>query len=117
MPGDEPPATQTAVPDVPPWQRSPGAALVPADSFTALINRGTEYNLNNDYSHAMADFNEAIRLNPNSAAAFCGRAAVYYNLADYDRAIADYDHVLRLEPNNRMAGMFRALTVEKKNQR
>lgn len=109
----EPPPAMTSLP----WLRPPAAPMAPADSFAALISRGTEYNLNSDYARAMADFNEAIRLNSNSAAGYYGRAAVYYNMGDYDRALQDYDRVLQIEPKNAMASMFRALTDEKKTQR
>ena len=100
-----------------PWAQPSDASIGPANSVAELIQRGNQYNLNSDYAHAIADFNQAIRLDSNSAPAFYGRAAVYYNMGDYDRAIQDYDQVLRLDPRNGMAVTFRALTYEKKNQR
>ncbi len=111
-PAAAPPAAPAA-----PWFQPPDASIGPVTNVAALIERGTKYNLNSDYDRAIADFNEAIRLDPNSAAAFYGRAAVYYNMGDYDRAIQDYDQVLRIDPRYNMAPMFRALTYEKKNQR
>jgi hypothetical protein len=111
-PADASPTTAAA-----PWAQPPDAAIAPANSVAVLIERGNQYNLNSDYAHAIADFNEAIRRDSSSAPAFYGRAAVYYNMGDYDRAIQDYDQVLRLDPRNGMAVTFRALTYEKKNQR
>jgi|SRR6266436_4441249 tetratricopeptide (TPR) repeat protein len=77
-----------------------------------------------DYDRAIADFNEAIRLNPtddnqfssgmrettfhkcllenvfrvHAALAYSGRANVYRKKGEQDRAIADYRKVLVLKP-------------------
>jgi tetratricopeptide (TPR) repeat protein len=51
-----------------------------------------------DYDSAIADFNEAIRLNPNFALAFKERGYAYYLKEDHDRAIADYSEAIRLDP-------------------
>jgi tetratricopeptide (TPR) repeat protein len=53
-----------------------------------------------DYDRAIADYTEAIRLNPNDAFAFCARGNAYYTgKKDYDRAIADYSEAVRFKPN------------------
>lgn len=101
----------------PPAAAAANALLPPANGVAALIERGTQYNLNSNYERALADFTEAIRQAPNSAQAYYGRAAVYYNIGDYDRAIQDYDQVLRIDPRNSSAVTFRALTSDMKNQR
>ncbi len=111
-----PAAAPSAAPAAP-WLQPADASIAPANNVAALIERGTKYNLNSDYDRAIADFNQAIRLDANSAAAFYGRAAVYYNMGDFDRAIQDYDQVLRIDPRYNMAIAFRALAYDRKNQR
>jgi tetratricopeptide (TPR) repeat protein len=49
---------------------------------------------------AIADYDEAIRLNPKNAAAYTGRRAAYAAKGDLDRAIADYGEWIRLDPKN-----------------
>jgi TolA-binding protein len=107
-----PPAI-SAVPPLPPL----APQITGANNVAARIEQGIEYSRRSDYQGAIAAFNEVIKLDRNSTAAFYHRAAVYYNLGDYDRAIQDYDHVLRLEPQNNMAILFRGMASEKKNQR
>jgi lipoprotein NlpI len=51
----------------------------------------------------MADFNEAIQLDPKSTHAFRNRGVVYALKGDYSRAIADFNVVIRLDPNNALA--------------
>jgi tetratricopeptide (TPR) repeat protein len=48
----------------------------------------------------MADYNQAIKLDPKSAYAYNRRGAAYQRKGDYARAAADYGQVTRLEPKN-----------------
>ena len=64
----------------------------------ALAKRGEEHRLKKDYDRAIADFSEAIRLNPNYSWAFGMRGLTYHLKKDYDRAIADFSEAIRLEP-------------------
>jgi tetratricopeptide (TPR) repeat protein len=56
--------------------------------------RGGLYYAKSDYTHALADFSEAIRLDPSRKNAFGGRAETYRQLGRRDEAIADYYKVL-----------------------
>jgi len=47
---------------------------------------------------AIADYNEAIRLNPKYAGAYNLRGRAYHDKGDNDRAIGDYDEAIRLDP-------------------
>jgi tetratricopeptide (TPR) repeat protein len=49
---------------------------------------------------ALADCNEALRLQPGSPDAFEARGFVYLKLGQPDRAIADYDAALRVDPRS-----------------
>jgi lipoprotein NlpI len=65
----------------------------------AFANRGMAYAIKGEYDRAIADFDEAIRLNPNIAQAFVNRGEAYRNKNEFDRAIADFDQAIRLNPN------------------
>jgi len=47
----------------------------------------------------IADYTQAIRLDPNNSSAYIHRGYVYYAKGDYNRAIADYDQAIKLAPN------------------
>ena len=49
---------------------------------------------------AIADFEQAIKLDPKFAAAYANRGTAYYDKRDYDRAIADFDQAIQLNPNS-----------------
>jgi tetratricopeptide (TPR) repeat protein len=51
------------------------------------------------YDRAIADFTEAIKLDPNSSIAYQERGDAYYYKGDNDQAIADYNQAIRLSPN------------------
>ena len=53
-----------------------------------------------DVDTAVADFTEAIRLDPNNADVYYNRALVYYSEDNYARALADCRTALCLEPGN-----------------
>jgi tetratricopeptide (TPR) repeat protein len=53
---------------------------------------------NGDYDKALADFNQAIQLDPTYVFAYNNRGNVYLHKGDYDKAIADYDKAIQLDP-------------------
>jgi tetratricopeptide (TPR) repeat protein len=104
-----------------------GAAPETLATFYRL--RGAAYVIHGEYDNAIADLDEAIRLNPKDPEAFTSRGDAYAKNAglarivrdvsnlpigapyfgdlskknEYARAIADYDHALRLERGYRAA--------------
>jgi tetratricopeptide (TPR) repeat protein len=60
--------------------------------------RGNAYLQSRDYDHAIADFSEAIRINPQDAEAFSERGSAYRQEKEDGRAIADYGEAIRLNP-------------------
>jgi tetratricopeptide (TPR) repeat protein len=90
--------------------------LIVADPFIAwrtYNNRGIAYNNQGDYDRAIADYTEAIRLDPKYAGAFSNRGTAYRNKGDNGRAIADYTEALRLNPNLTAAAEAKAAMVAK----
>ena len=73
------------------------------DQAANYTNRGNGYRDKNDLDHAIADFNEAIRLDPKLAMAFLGRGIAFSDKGDNDRAIADLTEAIRLDPKSAMA--------------
>jgi len=61
-------------------------------------NRGEAYRAKAQYERAIADFDEAIHLDPKLAAAFYNRGLANASKDQYDRAIADFDEAIRLDP-------------------
>jgi tetratricopeptide (TPR) repeat protein len=60
---------------------------------------------------AIADYGEAIRLDPNNAAAFRNRGVLNTRVRRYDRAIADFTDAIRLDPKVAAALYGRALAL------
>jgi tetratricopeptide (TPR) repeat protein len=71
--------------------------------YFLYINRGTAYLSKQDYDHALADFSQAIKTEPNRAAAYFNRAAIFTSKENYDLAIADCNQVIKLQPDFALA--------------
>ena len=65
-----------------------------------FYDRGMGYARHAQHDRAIADFDEAIKLNPHRADYFWWRGHVYAAKGQYDRAIADYDEAIRLDPKD-----------------
>src|SRR5437588_5235019 len=57
------------------------------DLARLFYNRGVEYSRKSDLDRAIADFSEAIRLDPKDAATYNGRGLAYEAKGETDRAI------------------------------
>ena len=55
------------------------------------------WQLKEDHDKAIADYNDAIRLDPTLAAAYNNRGEAWRSKKDYDKAVADYNEAIRLE--------------------
>lgn len=63
-------------------------------------NRGQAYQRKGDNDRAMADYNQAISIDPKNPVFFNNRGIVYRNKGDFDRAIADYTQAISLNPKD-----------------
>jgi tetratricopeptide (TPR) repeat protein len=48
--------------------------------------------------HALADFNQAIQVNPKLAAAYYRRGTAYFLKGDLGNALADFNQTIQLNP-------------------
>ena len=71
--------------------------LKDADAYCA---RGEAFLYSGKTMRAIADYAEAIRLEPRHAEAFILRGNAWYYKNEYDKAIADYTEAIRLDPKN-----------------
>jgi len=67
-----------------------------------LVNQGK-------LKEAIAEFDEAIHLEPYLAQAYNSRGTAYFNLDQFQHAIQDYDEAIRLEPKFTLAYINRGL--------
>ena len=69
-----------------------------------------------EFDKAIADFTEAIRLDPRRAEAYWGRAHAYAKKGEFDKAIADFTEAIRLDPRHAEAYCGRAYAYAKKGE-
>ena len=63
-------------------------------------NRGNARRAKQEYDKAIADYNEAIRLDPTYALTYENRGIAWHAKQEYDKAVADYNEVIRLDPKH-----------------
>lgn len=73
------------------------------------VKNGTHKYLNNDYHGAIAEYDEAIKINPNCIDAYNNRAIAKSTLKDYSGALADWNKVIELNPKDAGAYSCRGL--------
>jgi tetratricopeptide (TPR) repeat protein len=67
----------------------------------AYLSRGLIYiRFRADWDRAIADYDEALKLNPKIAGAYTGRAAANLRKGNIDRALPDLNEGLRLDPKS-----------------
>jgi tetratricopeptide (TPR) repeat protein len=64
----------------------------------AYNNRGNAYDDMGDTAKAVADYDQALRLNPMFTETYFNRAFARHRLGRYQEALRDYDRLLSLEP-------------------
>jgi tetratricopeptide (TPR) repeat protein len=69
-------------------------------SSEGYVDRGVAWSDRGEYDIAIADYNEAIRLDPRNGAAYNDRGNAWAAKGEFDRAIADYSEAIRLDPKD-----------------
>ena len=65
--------------------------------------RGVIWSDKKEYDIAIADYKEAIRLDPQNESAFISRGLAWKNKKEFDKAIADFNEAIRLDPQDTTA--------------
>ncbi|MBD2542408.1 MULTISPECIES: serine protease [Planktothricoides] len=65
---------------------------------SAYYNRGLAYSDQGKLDQAIADYNQAIRINPELALAYNNRGLAYSDQGKLDQAIADFNQAIRINP-------------------
>jgi tetratricopeptide (TPR) repeat protein len=86
------------------------------DLARAFHTRGEAYQAGGDDERAVADFNEAIRLDPNFAPAYARRGVAFGRKGELDRAIADFTEAVRLDPKLHQSYSNRGLAYARKGE-
>lgn len=66
----------------------------------AYQERGKIYLILGDSIQGLADYGEAIKINPRDGDAYESRAQLYYELGQYDESDADYNAMTKVDPSN-----------------
>jgi tetratricopeptide (TPR) repeat protein len=86
------------------------------DLAVAYRVRGADRGYQKDLDGAIADFTEAIRIDPRHAANFTFRSVAWIDKKQYDKAITDCTEAIRLDARNVAAHMWRGEALSKKKE-
>ena len=79
-----------------------GQASEPSSSLNHSVVyffRGVTYLFRGDSDHALADFSQAIKLQPKLVEAYVNRSSIYIDKGDYSQSLADSNQALQLKPD------------------
>ena len=81
-----------------------------------LVNRGNAYRATKKLDQAIADFAEALRVQPGLPRALLGRGNAYSDRREFDKALAQYEEAARINPKYALAFHNRGLVLMKKGE-
>jgi len=70
------------------------------DQSLAHAQAGNKLQEQGRFEEAVAEFDEAIRINPERAVTYNDRAFAHGEMGQHDKALADFSEAIRLEPQN-----------------
>jgi Tfp pilus assembly protein PilF len=76
-----------------------------------FLNRGLAMQGMGKHDSALADFDQAIALDPNYGPTFNSRGITLHRLKRYDEALASYDKAIAINPNDSAAYTNRGMTL------
>jgi tetratricopeptide (TPR) repeat protein len=80
----------------------------------AFFYRGTANMAKRDFDRAIADYSQAVAIDPSEADYLNGRAGAYEAKNDLTRAMADYDKAIQLNPQSAYAFNNRGASFQRK---
>ena len=80
------------------------------------LDRGLALRVKNDLDGAIAEYSEAIRLDPTIGIAFGGRAMAWAAKGEHQKAIVDFDEAIRLSPGVVNLYMNRGIAWQNKKE-
>ncbi len=86
------------------------------DDADAYYERGIAWLDKGELDKAIADFTQAIRLDPQSSGPYGERGVAWYLKGEYGKAIADCSEAIRLNPKDEVAFGNRGLTWSRKGE-
>ncbi len=110
-----PAATPVAVPAATPAptpEPTPTPTPVPLD-FAYYSSKADKNLKKGDFSQAVADYDQAVRLKADEPIAFLNRGRAHFSLNDLKSAGADFDRSIQLDPKDSTAYFNRAMVNEK----
>lgn len=63
------------------------------------LKKGIDYGRHDKYDEAITEFDNAIKINPNSANTYYDRGVIYDKKGDLDQAILDFSKAIEIDPN------------------
>jgi tetratricopeptide (TPR) repeat protein len=88
---------------------TPQAVAHRAQNVEAILRRAAASLAKGDRERALADYDLAIRTDPNNSAAFYQRGQLHRDARDFERALDDFGRMIRLDSRNLPAHYSRAL--------
>jgi tetratricopeptide (TPR) repeat protein len=81
----------------------PQPLLLSQETADEYILRGKKRSFERDFQGAIADYDQAIRIQPDNPWGYNGRGEARAKLQDYQGAITDYDQAIRIKPDFALA--------------
>src|SRR5208282_1539701 len=79
----------------------------------SYVKQGVDKAQKGKLDEAIADFNQALELDPQNADAYYNRGVAEYSNGELEAAIADYNQVIEINPEGPVANAFYNLGVTK----
>lgn len=84
------------------------------DEADNCISKGISHFVQENFDAAIAEFSQAIAINPKATNAYYQRAKVYENKDNFDEAIADYSRAIKIDPEYSQAYYYRGVLYQQK---